>query len=84
LGTILRGYLYYNYGITGYFWAVFGLFLIFLGTKALKALVSKAVIFGIISLGLFLVVYKGTIEIRGLRPLIGLVSPGTEYYRAIY
>jgi hypothetical protein len=25
-----------------------------------------------------------TVEIRGLRPLIGLVSPGTEYYRAIY
>jgi hypothetical protein len=31
------------------FWAVF----LFLGTKALGALVSKAVIFGIISLGLF-------------------------------
>jgi hypothetical protein len=55
-----------------------------LGTKALKALVSKIVIFGIISLGLFLVIYKGTIEIRGLRPLIGLVSSETEYYRAIY
>jgi hypothetical protein len=49
-----------------------------LDTKALEALVSKAVIFEIIFLGLFLVVYKGTIEIRGLRPLIGLVSPGIE------
>jgi hypothetical protein len=49
-----------------------------LSTKALEALISKVVIFGIISLGLFLVVYKGTIKIRGLRPLIGLVSPGIE------
>jgi hypothetical protein len=72
--------LYYNYGITGCFWAVFD----FLDTKALGALVSKAVIFGIISLGLFSVVYKGTVEIRGLRPLIGLVSPGTERHGAVH
>jgi hypothetical protein len=64
----------------GCFWAVFD----FINTKALRALVNKVVIFGIIFLELFLVVYKETIEIRGLRPLIGLVSPGTKYYRAIY
>jgi hypothetical protein len=29
-------------------------------------------------------VKKLYIEIRGLRPLIGLVSPGTERYGAIY
>jgi len=55
-----------------------------LGIKALEALVNKIVIFEIISLELFLVIYKRTIKIRDLRPLIGLVSPKTKYYRAIY
>jgi len=49
-----------------------------LGIKALEALANKIVIFGIIFLRLFLVIYKKTIKIRNLRPLIGLVSSEIE------
>jgi hypothetical protein len=49
-----------------------------LDIKALEALVNKVVIFEIISLKPFLVVYKKTIKIRGLKPLIDLVSPKIE------
>jgi hypothetical protein len=55
-----------------------------LSIKALEALINKIVIFKIISLKLFLVVYKETIKIKGLKLLIGLISLEIEYYKAIY